>query len=91
MDATGWVNMSLISSLFIQYVLLQLVGPMIIMGDPARNGTIGLVTDHYSLVVHDAIVLGHHGCVDDGSQLVAHDHGLEGDHFRVGVNISPCV
>ena len=30
----------------------------------------------YTLVVHDAVVLGHHACVDDGGQLVAHDHGL---------------
>ena len=43
MDATGWVNMSLISRQLIQQVLPQLVGPMIIMGDPAWNGTIGFI------------------------------------------------
>ena len=27
------------------------------------------VISHYSLVIHDTIVLGHHACVDNGSQL----------------------
>ena len=49
------------------------------------------VISHYSLVIQDTIVLGHHACVDDGGQLVAHDHGLESDHFGVGVDIFPCV
>ena len=31
------------------------------------------VISYYSLVIHDTVVLGHHVCVDDGSQLVTHD------------------
>ena len=30
----------------------------------------------YALVVHNTIVLRHHVHVDDGGQLVTHDHGL---------------
>ena len=49
------------------------------------------VISHYSLVIHDTIVLGHHVCVDDGSQLVTDDHALESDHFGVDIDIFPHV
>ena len=41
----------------------------------AKRDSAKVVVD-YMLVVHDTVVLGHHVCVDDGGQLVAHDHGL---------------
>ena len=49
------------------------------------------VISHYSLVIHDTVVLVHHVCVYDGSQLVTHDHGLESDHLGVGIDIFPCM
>ena len=51
----------------------------------------GKVICHNSFVVHDTIMLGHHACVYDGNQLVTHDHGLEGHHFGVCINIFPCM
>ena len=54
-----------------------------------KDGT--KVISHYSLVIHNTVMLGHHACVDNGSQLFMHDHGLEGGHFGVGIDIFPHV
>ena len=50
-----------------------------------RNGA--KVISHYLLVIHNTVVLGHHACVDDGGQLIVHNHGLESDHFGVDIDI----